>query len=272
MNVLNDIRDSVRKKYAEAIRKNRSCCGSGTSCCGSQGPDPITEGIYDGTSREKIPDAVLGQSFGCGSPVEMAGLKPGETVLDLGSGAGLDAFLAGGEVGPSGKVYGLDMTDEMILTAESNRVHWGLDNVEFLKGFIEDIPLPDGSVDAVVSNCVINLSPDKDAVFREVFRVLKPGGRISLSDVVFLRPVPEEIRNSIDAWAGCIAGALGKEEYADKLKAAGFEDVRITPTRVYEFSPGQLQEMFPDMPGAAALDAKDAAAGAWISAVKLLSC
>jgi len=266
---LKDIREAVRKKYAEAVRKNRSCCGSGSSCC-SSGSDPITEGIYQGASKDRIPDAVLGQSLGCGSPVEMAGLKPGETVLDLGSGAGLDAFLAGGEVGPSGKVFGLDMTDEMILAAGSNRVHWGLDNVEFLKGYIEEIPLPDGSVDVVVSNCVINLSADKDAVFREIFRVLKPGGRISVSDVVFLRPVPEEIRSSIDAWAGCIAGALGRDEYAEKLKAAGFMEVKISATRVYEFTPQQLQEMFPDMPVAAALDAKDAAAGAWISAVKPL--
>ncbi len=270
MNDLSDIRDTVRKKYAEAIRGKRTCCGSGSSCCGSTGPDPITEGIYQGDSRERIPDPVLGQSLGCGSPVEMANLKPGETVLDLGSGAGLDAFLAGGEVGPSGKVFGLDMTDEMILAAESNRIHWGLDNVEFLKGFIEEIPLPEGSVDVVVSNCVINLSPDKNTVFREIFRVLKPGGRISVSDVVFLRPVPEEIRSSIDAWAGCIAGALGKDEYAEKLKAAGFREVQVSPTKVYEFTPQQLQEMFPDMPGAAAIDAKDAAAGAWISAVKPL--
>ncbi len=269
MHLLKDIRETVRKKYAEAVRKNRSCCGSGSSCC-SSGLDPITEGIYQGASKDRIPDSVLGQSLGCGSPVEMAGLKPGETVLDLGSGAGLDAFLAGGEVGPSGKVFGLDMTDEMILAAESNRVHWGLDNVEFLKGYIEEIPLPDGSVDVVVSNCVINLSPDKDAVFREIFRVLKPGGRISVSDVVFLRPVPEEIRSSIDAWAGCIAGALGRDEYAEKLKAAGFMEVKVSATRVYEFTPQQLQEMFPDMPVAAALDAKDAAAGAWISAVKPL--
>ena len=270
MNYLSDVRDTVRKKYAEAISRNRSCCGSDPSCCGSSGPDPITEGIYEGASREKIPDVVLGQSLGCGSPVEMAGIKPGETVLDLGSGAGLDAFLAGGEVGPSGKVFGLDMTDEMILAAESNRVHWGLENVEFLKGFIEEIPLPDGSVDVVVSNCVINLSPDKDAVFREIFRVLRPGGRISVSDVVFLRPIPEEIRTSIDAWAGCIAGALGREEYAFKLKAAGFEEVRVTLTRVYEFSTQQLEEMFPDMPGEAAIDTKDAAAGALISAIKPL--
>jgi len=270
MRILKDIRETVRKKYAEAVRKNRSCCGSGSSCCAS-GSDPITEGIYQGTSKDRIPDAVLGQSLGCGSPVEMAGLKPGEAVLDLGSGAGLDAFLAGGEVGPSGKVFGLDMTDEMILAAESNRVHWGLDNVEFLKGFIEEIPLPEGSVDAVVSNCVINLSPDKDAVFREIFRVLKPGGRISVSDVVFLRPVPEEIRSSIDAWAGCIAGALGREEYAGKLKKAGFENVRVEPTRVYEFTPEQLQDMFPDMQGVADIDAKDVAAGAWISAVRPLS-
>ncbi|HPD97605.1 MAG TPA: arsenite methyltransferase [Synergistales bacterium] len=266
---MDDIREKVRKKYAEAIRNKRSCCGGSSSCCGgTEAGDPITAGIYEGAVLERIPGGVEGQSFGCGSPVEMAGLKPGETVLDLGSGAGLDAFLAGGEVGVSGKVFGLDMTDEMILTAESNRIHWGLENVEFLKGFIEEIPLPDESIDVVVSNCVINLSPDKDAVFREIFRVLKPGGRISVSDVVFLRPIPEEIRASIDAWAGCVAGALGREEYEQKLAEAGFTGISVSPTRVYDFTPSQLEEMFPDLSGAKSLDAGGVAAGAWISAMK----
>ncbi|MDO9508915.1 MAG: arsenite methyltransferase [Thermovirgaceae bacterium] len=263
---MSDIRDTIRQKYAEAITNKRSCCGGSSSCCGGGTDDPITKGIYDGAVLDRIPEGVVSQSFGCGSPVEMAGLKAGETVLDLGSGAGLDAFLAGGEVGPSGKVFGLDMTDEMILTAEANRVHWGLKNVEFLKGFIEDIPLPDGSVDVVVSNCVINLSPDKEAVFREIFRVLKPGGRISVSDVVFLRPIPEDIRTSIDAWAGCVAGALGKDEYAEKLKKAGFTEIKVSPTKIYAFTPEQLEDMFPDLPGAANLDASGVAAGAWIFA------
>lgn len=268
---MGDIREKVREKYAEAIRNKRSCCGGSSSCCGGTAAgDPITAGIYEGAVLERIPGGVEGQSFGCGSPVERAGLKPGETVLDLGSGAGLDAFLAGGEVGVAGKVFGLDMTDEMILTAESNRIHWGLENVEFLKGFIEEIPLPDESIDVVVSNCVINLSPDKDAVFREIFRVLKPGGRISVSDVVFLRPIPEEIRASIDAWAGCVAGALGREDYERKLAEAGFTGITVSPTRVYDFTPSQLEEMFPDLPGAGALDAGGVAAGAWISARKSL--
>ena len=269
---MGDIREKVREKYAEAIGNKRSCCGGSSSCCGgSSAEDPITSGIYEGDVLRRIPGGVEGQSFGCGSPVEMAGLKNGETVLDLGSGAGLDAFLAGGEVGVSGKVYGLDMTDEMILTAESNRILWGLENVEFLKGFIEEIPLPDESVDVVVSNCVINLSPDKDAVFREIFRVLKPGGRISVSDVVFLRPIPEEIRTCIDAWAGCIAGALGKDEYERKLAEAGFTGITVSPTRVYDFTPRQLEAMFPNLPGAGELDTAGVAAGAWISAGKPLT-
>lgn len=267
MRILSDIREKIREKYAEAIKNKNSCCGSGSSCCGGL-EDPITRGNYEGVVLDRIPEGVVSQSFGCGSPVEMAGLKSGETVLDLGSGAGLDAFLAGGEVGPAGKVFGLDMTDAMILTAESNRIHWGLQNVEFLKGFIEDIPLPDGSVDVVVSNCVINLSPDKETVFREIYRVLKPGGRISVSDVVFLRPIPDEIRTSIDAWAGCIAGSLGRDEYAEKLEKTGFCDVKVSPTRVYEFTPRQLEEMFPELPGAGSLDASGVTAGAWISARK----
>lgn len=264
---MDDIRQKIREKYAEAIRNKRSCCGGSSSCCGGNPEeDPITAGIYSNAVLDRIPSGIEGQSFGCGSPVEMAGLLKGETVLDLGSGAGLDAFLAGGEVGPQGKVYGLDMTDEMILTAEANRIYWGLENVEFLKGLIEEIPLPDESIDVVVSNCVINLSTDKDAVFHEIFRVLKPGGRISVSDVVFLREIPEEIRRSIDAWAGCIAGALGREEYREKLAAAGFVEISVSPTRVYEFTPLQLGEMFPDLPGAGGLDAAGVAAGAWISA------
>lgn len=267
---MSDIRDTIRQKYAETIRNKRSCCGTGASCCGGA-DDPITNGNYGGAVLDRIPEGVVSQSFGCGSPVEMAGLKTGETVLDLGIGAGLDAFLAGGEVGPTGKVFGLDMTDEMILTAEANRVRWGLRNVEFLKGFIEDIPLPDGSIDVVVSNCVINLSPDKEAVFREIFRILKPGGRISVSDVVLLRPIPEAIRKSIDAWAGCVAGALGRDEYAAELKNAGFTKVAVSPTKVYEFTPKQIEEMFPDLSGAASLDASGVAASAWISARKPLA-
>lgn len=211
------------------------------------------------------------QSFGCGSPVEKAGLKPGETVLDLGSGAGLDAFLAAGEVGPEGQVFGLDMTNEMILTAEANRTKWGLSNVEFIKGFIEEIPIEDESVDVVVSNCVINLSPDKDAVFREIFRVLRPGGRISVSDIVFLKPLPKEIRESLSAWAGCVSGAIGEKEYQEKLSRAGFPDVRVERTRVHSFSREQVREMFPDISPENVPDAGEAVASAWISAVKPLT-
>jgi 2-polyprenyl-3-methyl-5-hydroxy-6-metoxy-1,4-benzoquinol methylase len=197
-------------------------------CC-----DPITSNLYDGSQTSQVPEEALLASLGCGNPTALAELKPGETVLDLGSGGGIDVLLSARRVGPTGKAYGLDMTDEMLALARENQRKAGVENVEFLKGEIEDIPLPDNSVDVVISNCVINLSADKDQVLREAFRVLKPGGRFAVSDIVVRGEVPAEIRRSMELWVGCMAGALEENEYLAKLKQAGFEVVSIEPTRVY---------------------------------------
>jgi ubiquinone/menaquinone biosynthesis C-methylase UbiE len=229
-----NVKEIVQEKYGDAARRVRqeggSCCG-GTAVRGRS--FPITSNLYDSTETDALPtDAVLA-SLGCGNPTALAQLSPGETVLDLGSGGGIDVLLSARRVGPSGKAYGLDMTDEMLALARENQRKAGVENVEFLKGEIENIPLPDNSVDVIISNCVINLSADKDRVLREAFRVLKPGGRFAVSDVVTRGDVPEKIRRDMLLWVGCIAGALRDTEYSAKLAAAGFETIEIRPTRIY---------------------------------------
>jgi SAM-dependent methyltransferase len=240
------IKDVVKQKYGEAALRVKS---GGSSCCGaapgSGCGDPITTNLYDAAQAAQIPEEALLASFGCGNPTALAELNPGETVLDLGSGGGIDVLLSARRVGPTGKAYGLDMTDEMLALANDNKRRAGVDNVEFLKGEIECIPLPNDSVDVIISNCVINLSADKDKVLREAFRVLTPGGRFAVSDVVTRGEMRPEIRQSVLAWVGCIAGALEEHEYRGKLAAAGFEQIDIEPTRIYraadarEFLAGQ---------------------------------
>ncbi|MFO1307301.1 MAG: arsenite methyltransferase [Burkholderiales bacterium] len=236
MNANTDLKDIVRRKYGEAAKRARSggssCCGAApaaSSCC-----DPITSNLYDAGQAGEVPGEALEASLGCGNPTALAELKPGETVLDLGSGGGIDVLLSARRVGPAGKAYGLDMTDEMLALAEENRRRSGLSNVEFLKGEIEAIPLPDASVDVIISNCVINLSGDKDRVLKEAFRVLKPGGRLAVSDVVVRGEVPAAIRRSMELWVGCIAGALSEDEYRSRLANAGFANVDVEVTRVYD--------------------------------------
>jgi SAM-dependent methyltransferase len=231
-----NIKDVVKEKYGEAAL--RVTTGAGNSCCGSSVAlegccDPITANLYDTAEAHLVPEAALKASLGCGNPTALAQLNPGETVLDLGSGGGIDVLLSARRVGATGKAYGLDMTDEMLALARENQRKAGVSDVEFLKGEIENIPLPDNSVDVIISNCVINLSADKDRVLHEAFRVLKPGGRFAVSDVVVHGEVPPEVRESVLLWVGCIAGALQDTEYADKLAAAGFEAVDIEPTRVH---------------------------------------
>jgi SAM-dependent methyltransferase len=229
-----DIKDVVRQKYGEAALRVKS---GGSSCCGGTAPtgcaDPITSNLYDAAQAGQIPEEALLASLGCGNPTALAKLSPGETVLDLGSGGGIDVLLSARRVGPTGKAYGLDMTDEMLALANENKRKAGIENVEFLKGEIENIPLPDNSVDVIISNCVINLSADKDKVLREAFRVLKPGGRFAVSDVVTRGEILPEIRQSVLAWVGCVAGALDESDYRSKLAAAGFGEIDIEPTRVY---------------------------------------
>lgn len=231
-----ELTEIVKEKYGEAARRvtngeSNECCGASSAldCCG----DPITSNLYDEGQAGQIPEEALRASLGCGNPTALARLNPGETVLDLGSGGGIDILLSARRVGPTGKAYGLDMTDDMLALARENQRKAGLENVEFLKGEIEHIPLPDNSVDVIISNCVINLSGDKDQVLREAFRVLKPGGRFAVSDVVTKGEVPEEVRKSMLLWVGCIAGALQGDEYRSKLEAAGFAAIEIEPTRVY---------------------------------------
>jgi len=231
-----NIKEVVQEKYAEAALRvlsgGSSCCGAIAVCCDTK-VDPITSRLYDEHQSQEIPEEALKASLGCGNPTALASLQPGETVLDLGSGGGIDVLLSAKRVGPSGKAYGLDMTDEMLALARDNQRKSGLENVEFLKGEIEHIPLADNSIDIIISNCVINLSADKDRVLKEAFRVLKPGGRFAVSDVVTRGEMPEEIREKALLWVGCIAGALEENEYRSKLKSAGFEDVDVEPTRVY---------------------------------------
>ena len=231
------VKEVVKEKYGEAARRvvsgeGNACCGSSPSSC-SSGADPITSDLYDQLQKDELPEAAVLASLGCGNPTALAQLSPGEVVLDLGSGGGIDVLLSARRVGPTGKAYGLDMTDEMLALAQENQRKAGVANVEFLKGEIENIPLPDESVDVIISNCVINLSADKDRVLREAFRVLKPGGRFAVSDVVTRGGMPEEIRKNMLLWAGCVAGALEENEYRAKLAAAGFEAIGIEPTRVY---------------------------------------
>ena len=229
-----DVKEIVKAKYGQAASRVRSgapssCCGAapGTSC------DPITSNLYEPAQEGQVPETALQASLGCGNPTALAELKPGETVLDLGSGGGIDVLLSARRVGPTGKAYGLDMTPEMLALAEENKRASGLTNVEFLRGEIENIPLPDNSVDVVISNCVINLSGDKSRVLQEAFRVLKPGGRFAVSDVVVLGEVPDGIRKSMEMWVGCVAGALTDVEYVNTLTRAGFEKIELEPTRVY---------------------------------------
>jgi len=248
---MENLTDSVRERYAEAARRAASgaaaTCGCGTTttsalrhaqdglspskaaCC-----DSITSNLYGDADAAAVPDSALRASLGCGNPTALAQLNPGETVLDLGSGGGIDVILSARRVGPTGKAYGLDMTDEMLALAEDNTRKAGVTNVEFLKGQIERVPLPDSSVDVVISNCVINLSADKDRVLREAFRVLKPNGRVAVSDVVIRGEIPADVRRSMELWVGCVAGALTEDEYRGKLQAAGFTDIELETTRVYD--------------------------------------
>jgi arsenite methyltransferase len=229
-----DIKEVVREKYGQAALRVRS---GGSSCCGvtpdSGCSDPITSNLYDPFQAQQIPEEALLASLGCGNPTALANLNPGEVVLDLGSGGGIDVLLSARRVGPTGKAYGLDMTDEMLALANENKRKAGAENVEFLRGEIEHIPLPNNSIDVIISNCVINLSADKDRVLQEAFRVLKPGGRLAVSDVVTRRDISREIRQSILLWVGCVAGALQETEYHEKLTRAGFQQVEIEPTRIY---------------------------------------
>jgi SAM-dependent methyltransferase len=228
-----NIKEVVKEKYAQAALRvtGSGCCSS--AAVNSGGCDPITSNLYDASQAGQIPEEAMLASLGCGNPTALAQLNAGETVLDLGSGGGIDVLLSARRVGPTGKAYGLDMTDEMLALANENKRKACADNVEFLKGEIEHIPLPDNSVDVIISNCVINLSADKDRVLREAFRVLKPGGRFAVSDVVTRGQIAREIRRSVLLWVGCVAGALDEDEYRNKLAAAGFAEIGIEPTRVY---------------------------------------
>ena len=244
-----EIREKVRQRYASAITA-KTGCGGGSGCCGSgagKATSAITGNLYTADDVTGLSPELVEASFGCGNPTALTPLYAGEVVLDLGSGAGLDVILSARRVGPGGKAYGLDMTDEMLATANANKAKLGVTNVEFLKGTIETIPLPDESVDVVISNCVINLSVDKDAVFREIHRVLKPGGRMAVSDIVTLKPLPEWLRQNLAVWTGCIAGALSVDEFKNKLRSAGFADPSVEMTRVYDpvdlgFDPAETKD------------------------------
>jgi arsenite methyltransferase len=246
-----DLKDQIRTRYAEAARSaatgNSSCCGTGSSCCSDErAASQITGHLYALDEVADLPAEAMLASLGCGNPTALAEILPGEVVLDLGSGGGIDVLLSAKRVGPSGKVYGLDMTDEMLALARENQRKAGASNVEFLKGDIEAIPLPADTVDLIISNCVINLATDKEKVLSEAFRVLRPGGRLAVSDVIFqgdIDLVPQELRRSVSAWAGCIAGALEEREYLAKLKAAGFHSPTVAVTRVYE---GDLAARLPE--------------------------
>ena len=237
MDTAKGIREQVKEKYGSAARSvaetgsMQACCDPALRCC-----DPITTNLYSADEKGLIPDKAVLASLGCGNPTALAELKPGEVVLDLGSGGGIDVLLSARRVGPTGKAYGLDMTDDMLVLARENKRQAGIENVEFLKGEIENIPLPDNSVDVILSNCVINLSADKDRVLREAFRVLKPGGRFAVSDVVVRGAVPDAVRQSMMLWVGCIAGALDEQDYHARLVSAGFDAVSFEPTRIYNIA------------------------------------
>ena len=246
-----ELREIVRKRYARAITTRTGCCGdSRQGCC--TGPtdkatSAITRDLYRPDEVEGLPTDAVAASFGCGNPTALADLHPGEVVLDLGSGAGLDVLLSARRVGPDGKAYGLDMTDEMLAEARLNQSRAGIENVEFLKGHLEDIPLPDNSVDVIISNCVINLSGDKDQVLREAFRVIRPGGRFAVSDIVLTRPLPLKRQQDLMAWAGCVAGAMQDQEYREKLAVAGFTGIEVEVTRNYDLTDPQVQTIFPQL-------------------------
>jgi arsenite methyltransferase len=230
------LKDIVKEKYGEAARRatagGSSCCGGASAIAGAK--DPITSNLYQASQTLGLPTAAVQASLGCGNPTALAELNEGETVLDLGSGGGIDVLLSSPRVGPTGKVYGLDMTDDMLALARENQRVAGVTNVEFLKGELENIPLPDRSVDVIISNCVVNLSADKDRALAEAFRVLRPGGRFAVSDVVVRGAVPAEVRKNVELWIGCLAGALEEKEFEAKLTRAGFTDIEIVPTRVYD--------------------------------------
>lgn len=270
-----DVKDVVKEKYGQAALRVAT---GGSACCGASAPqdgscDPITSNLYDAAQAGAVPEEAVLASLGCGNPTALTALNPGETVLDLGSGGGIDVLLSARRVGPTGKAFGLDMTDEMLSLARENQRKAGVENVEFLKGEIEHIPLPDKSVDVVISNCVINLSADKDQVLREAFRVLKPGGRFAVSDVVTRGDVPASVRESMLLWVGCIAGALQDSDYRAKLAAAGFQSIDIEPTRVYNiedartFLTGQGIDV-----DAVAPQVEDKFMSAFVRAVKPVSC
>jgi SAM-dependent methyltransferase len=270
---MSDIQKAVQEKYgaiatsvqAQAATASVGCCGPASCGCS----DPITANLYSDAERDALPDSAVQASLGCGNPTALIALEPGQTVLDLGSGGGIDVLLSAKRVGPTGKAYGLDMTDEMLALARENQQKAGATNVEFLKGSIENIPLPDNTVDVIISNCVINLSSDKDAVLREAFRVLKPGGRFAVSDVVVRGEVPADVRRSMELWVGCIAGALEEEDYKAKLAAAGFDNVGVEVWRIYNVDDarGFLTESGLDVDRVAPL-VKDRFASAFIRARK----
>jgi arsenite methyltransferase len=251
------IKEQVREAYAEQARRVRQgagkarCCGDAAASCGN----PITSNLYQEDEKAGLPADAIAASLGCGNPTALAELRPGEIVLDLGSGGGIDVLLSARRVGPTGKAYGLDMTDEMLALARDNQRKAGVENAEFLKGEIEHIPLPNDSIDVVISNCVINLSGDKDRVLREAFRVLKPGGRLAVSDVVVRGEVPGELRRRVESWIGCVAGALTESEYEAKLSAAGFAAIGMEPTRIYKAADASelLKQLNLDADEAAAL-------------------
>jgi arsenite methyltransferase len=233
-----DVKETVRERYGQAARQvaegaKTSCCS--TTCCGGSAEDPITSNLYSAADTAILPEKAVLASLGCGNPTALAELHPGDVVLDLGSGGGIDVLLSARRVGPTGMAYGLDMTDDMLGLARENQQKAGVNNAEFLRGEIEAIPLPDNSVDVIISNCVINLSTDKSKALREAYRVLKPGGRFAVSDVVVRGDVPSAVRRSMELWVGCVAGALSEQEYQRLLREAGFDDIGLEPTRVYEF-------------------------------------
>jgi len=263
-----DLKGTIREKYGAIASGVTS-----TGCCGGSCSDPITSNLYGDDDRSALPPEAVSASLGCGNPTALIELQPGQTVLDLGSGGGIDVLLSARRVGPTGKVFGLDMTDEMLALARANQERAGVTNVHFLKGEIEDIPLPDASIDVVISNCVINLSTDKDRVLREAFRVLRPGGRFAVSDVVVRRPVSEEIRRNVELWVGCVAGALDEADYRAKLDRAGFVDISVEPWRVYDLNDARQVLAGAGLDAdAAARAAEGAFASAFIRATKPARC